>query len=401
MKHPSSIAVSIGLAVAGVMAMTQWRGQDVLASAAASVSGHVVTFGSKPEPVRLARVLLESLSSAEAIASTTTDDGGRFQFVDVAPGRYRLRAGKAGWLEGTFGAVRQGQLGSSFLLAANQQLDLTVRLARGGAIAGAVTNESGDPVANIEVRVFRTVLSRDTGHSSLQSYGQPQSMKTDNDGRYRVYGLPAGDFVVAAVPIANSGAPAGTAPRVLRPGEVDSISGGSPASTLSPRVAYSPVFHPSATGPSEATVIHLQSEEERTGTNIIVRFTPSTEIVGSVSSNLPLAPGSLQVLLGSAREDTLALGTTPAQVDPSGGFVLPQVGPGVYYVLATARELTSRVSASSPVNLYALEKVEASGKRVSLDLSLQPGIEVTGRVPSAPMSTVSFDSAASLPGSIA
>jgi hypothetical protein len=68
-------------------------------------------------------------------------------------------------------------------------------LAKGGVISGTVTNAKGDPIIGIGVRVR---MARDESGRSFGFSGRYYDNFTDDRGAYRVYGLPAGTYVVSA-----------------------------------------------------------------------------------------------------------------------------------------------------------------------------------------------------------
>src|SRR5262245_15891085 len=104
----------------------------------ATVSGVVVSDEAAPVPVRRARVMLQA-SLTKLGFSATTDDDGRFVMTKVAAGRYTLSVSKAAWLTSNYGAERPERPGTPLVVADGARVDgLTIRLSRGGVIAGTV-----------------------------------------------------------------------------------------------------------------------------------------------------------------------------------------------------------------------------------------------------------------------
>ncbi len=79
-------------------------------------------------------------------------------------------------------------------LAEAASADVTVRLARGAAIAGRLLDEAGEPVANANVLVEQLV---ETG--GVRSTRARRAVQTNDIGEYRVGSLPAGVYVVSVV----------------------------------------------------------------------------------------------------------------------------------------------------------------------------------------------------------
>jgi hypothetical protein len=144
-------------------------------------------------PVRLASVTL--VSSQPAVKrSVSTDPHGRFMFVGLRAGRYSVTAQKQGFVRTGYGARAPGRPGIAIPLMAGQKLNtMDIVLARGGAVAGVVLDEAGDPVAGIAVRVHRVTL-QDSERRLLQVGGD----QTDDRGAYRVFQLPPGKYFVSA-----------------------------------------------------------------------------------------------------------------------------------------------------------------------------------------------------------
>jgi hypothetical protein len=67
-----------------------------------SIAGMVVKLAGS-EPVRKARVRLQSLEDRARTISTTTDAGGRFQLKGIEPGRYSLMVSRVGFVTQLYG----------------------------------------------------------------------------------------------------------------------------------------------------------------------------------------------------------------------------------------------------------------------------------------------------------
>jgi hypothetical protein len=118
-----------------------------------------------------------------------TDDQGRFQLEGFARGNYRIEVAKPNY------ASTALQL--TIPLEAPRTV-VWVRLVRLGSISGRITDSRGEPVAGAIVHaLFRT---RDDNLHRLNAPTPGYVAKTDGNGRYRLYNLPQGEYVVAAVP---------------------------------------------------------------------------------------------------------------------------------------------------------------------------------------------------------
>ena len=79
-------------------------------------------------------------------------------------------------------------------VVARQRIDVAFVLRRGGAIAGRLFDEFGDPVAGAQVQVLRARFER--GRRQLAPAGV--SDQTDDTGAFRVYAIPPGDYYLGA-----------------------------------------------------------------------------------------------------------------------------------------------------------------------------------------------------------
>ena len=76
--------------------------------------------------------------------------------VNLAPGQYRLKGHRNGYLDAYYGARRPGRGGTVIVLEAGQELkDLQVKLAPFGVISGTVRDTDGEPMSGAEVVLYR------------------------------------------------------------------------------------------------------------------------------------------------------------------------------------------------------------------------------------------------------
>src|SRR5262249_31935643 len=102
-----AVAVLAGIAWLQVGAQTAavQRGPDTSSSTGTVVvTGRILAAGSN-RPLRRARVVLSG-SALTASLVTSSDEEGKFEFVEVPPGRYQLAATKTGYLQAQFGQQR-------------------------------------------------------------------------------------------------------------------------------------------------------------------------------------------------------------------------------------------------------------------------------------------------------
>ena len=123
-------------------------------------------------------------------------DDGRLS-LEVAPGTYRLFATAASpWL-----VKRMTYRGRD---VQSEEVDLTsapggridvVFTSRSASVAGDVTDAAGKPVSEYTVVIFPA----DAGAAPGADHQRRQTAQPDRQGRFRASGLPAGDYLAAAV----------------------------------------------------------------------------------------------------------------------------------------------------------------------------------------------------------
>lgn len=165
-------------------------------------------------------------------AQTTTDDKGFYTFAGVAAGKYRV-ALLADTLVVSNGDPRAA--GTAVTISDGQAVgQIDFKVAPGGVITGRVSEHNGRPVIAQRISLM---LVGENGQPQQFNGGNRQGYETDDRGVYRVYGLPAGRYLVSAGTDANAG---------NRPGP-----GGNR------RNRYPLTYYPNATDVAQAQVVEL------------------------------------------------------------------------------------------------------------------------------------------------
>jgi hypothetical protein len=133
------------------------------------------------------------------LPNAVTDSAGRFTIDDV-PGTFALEADQTGYAQGGFGVRRPVGHPARIDLAPSQRLDdLDILLFREAVITGRVTDETGAPVAGIEVELSRIdARGRGTLPGSTSIEGGPVRSVTDAMGNYTAHVAPD-EYAVAAI----------------------------------------------------------------------------------------------------------------------------------------------------------------------------------------------------------
>jgi hypothetical protein len=159
---------------------------SILRSRASSPSGAGID-----ESVR--NVLKAAGSSESSALFAFTDNGGRFSFKDLTPGRYTLRVAR----EGFFGPKRNGTYEPSFtktieLQASSPPAWVEVGLAQGAVIRGRARNLRPPP-ARTPITAYRTVYV-----DGKERWAAELSVNPSTLGDFLLQWLPPGDWYIGA-----------------------------------------------------------------------------------------------------------------------------------------------------------------------------------------------------------
>lgn len=368
----------VAVALTAVMAwgpQAQPPVRDARPSAAggtATVRGVVVSADAQARPLRRARVTLNGPGLAMGRTAITADDGS-FVFDRLPAGRFTLGGFKDGYVPMNYGATRPERPGAGVQVAEGQTARVSLRLPRGAAITGTIVDVDGLPAQGIGVRTFAYRYVGSQGERRYLAVGATVSA-SDDRGVYRIYGLPAGEYVVAAQPVNRQVGPGAA--------EVRTISRG----TISDRgLILSQVFHPGATEVGRAARVTVGVGEERSGIDVQLQYVPLATISGIASAG----PGWNPAFLTMARIDDVPGFDPPrtARADTDGRFTIPGVPPGQYRLIARSTAASPLTTSGSPLivppgnMLLGSLDVAVDGEDIgSLAVSLAPGLVVSGRL---------------------
>jgi hypothetical protein len=281
----------------------------------ASIVGHVLTPDSN-SPVRAADVVAVNITGRRV--STTTDENGAYQLERLTEGEWQVTASKGGYVTWQFGQRRPYQAPPPVTLKRGERFTADIPLTRGGAISGRVYDASGDSVAGLQVRVYRATMEQ--GTRRLKAVGVPDM--TDDTGAYRVYGLPPGDYYVAAS---------------LRVAPLDSIV----------ETTYAPTYFPGTGSLADAQRIKLGLGTEASATFPLLSLR-STRISGAVLNGAGSPADAFLNLVSEGSELGVPAGAGGV-TRSDGTFTLADVSPGRYVLKATLRGDGPDESASLPL----------------------------------------------------
>jgi hypothetical protein len=318
----------------------------------ARISGRVVNAESGT-PLRRAEVMLGSETLKEA-RSTSTDEAGRYEFKDLPAGRYTLSASKAGFAFVSYGQKRPFQPGRPLEVADGLVLQrIDVSLPRGGVIAGRLTDEFGEPVAGIGVRAMRYSYANGKRQLAPVGFGS-----TDDRGQYRIFGLAASEYYVAAQP-----------------------GGGFGFTQSDSKAGFAPTFYPGTPSVTEAQRLRVAAGSENAAVNFALVPARTVKVSGTVirADGQPASQGFLMLQTGGQDETSFTV-TGAGIVQSDGTFTISGVGPGDYVLHLSLGDNEDAESGSLPISVNGAEDVT--------------GLTLTTSRPSTVAGQVVFDAAA-------
>lgn len=296
-------------------------------------------------PLPRATVSLEQAKDNSLFASVTTDENGNFQFLQLPADRYILRGSHRGYITTAF--EEHDSFTTALVTGENQNCctNLQLRIVPGGVISGTVAEDSGDPVENGTV-----VLYRENNRVGTERIQRVRSMMVDESGAYEFAGLEPGNYFLSA-----SGQP-WYAMRFMPPRH----SGDTNDSSSPTDMVYATEFYPDTTDEKAAAPIPVKGGDHLT-VNFSLHAVPAIHL-------------SIQV---------------PQQTDERRvPFLVPQVSQEAFGlsepVFSTV--MTSRIGGSGTVDIrvppgqYEIrtsEHEDVPGKSVSVDASTNQAVDLT------------------------
>ena len=299
---------------------------------------------------------IASIFEAKPVNKTTTDTDGVYRFEQLAAGRYSVATyapayvappePTSAWPPGRVINVAEGQ--------AVEHEDFA--LTRGAVVTGRITDAQGRPAIGEMV----AVSSADKNKSAEAidplagtPFGKTMYI-TDDRGIYRVYGLPAGSYVVSVGGVANS------------------------PMSLGGKARYNQqTFHPGVTDKAQATIVEIKEGGEATGIDIrlglpSLTYKASGKIVDAATGKpVPSAIANYGSAMGESKlVSPQALGTNP---NPRGEFQLEAIKPGKYYAFAWFEEDSEFYSETAP---FEITNADSTG----LLIKVHRGQTVSGTV---------------------
>jgi protocatechuate 3,4-dioxygenase beta subunit len=244
---------------------------------------------------------------------------GYYRLAPVAAGSYQLQLLAPGYTPANASSQGGRNEGRIITIAAGETIEhQDFQLARGGVITGRVADTDGKPIIAEPVRLLRANRDPRTDPGYVNSSAH---FETDDRGVYRMYGVPAGRYLVFVGEEKE---------RVVMSA---AFGGRSRART----------FYPNATEEAQAKIVEVASVGEATGVDITLA--PPLKIYAATGRMLDAETGqpvaNLSYGFGMLNADGKSLGNrswSMAKTNAAGEFRFDNLSPGRYAAFAVARE---------------------------------------------------------------
>jgi hypothetical protein len=309
------------------------------ALASAVVRGRVTSVDRRGLPHALVRL---AVTNGMPVPRTVrTDEDGAFEFKDLPAGRYVVMASKVGYgldlaVDTAPIEVGEGQT--------RERVD--VRLARWGTLEGRVLDETGEPLQGSSVQVLE--LRYEAGRRRLVP-AAGTTRTTDDLGRYRLYSIRPGQYIVSAA--------VGAVSTADLPG-------------------YTRSYFPGTSNPGQAQFVSIGLGQGLTGIDIAMSTARTARVAGKIlgADGEPSMAGNL-MLMPSRSSSSVTSVPVGGRILQTGAFEFPNVPPGQYIVQAKR----GRRNRSTEGEFGALPVSVDGADVTNLVLQMSPGSSISGR----------------------
>jgi 5-hydroxyisourate hydrolase-like protein (transthyretin family) len=271
-----------------------------------SISGKVTIKGKPASGIIVGARQADMSNSFQPTYKATTDQDGNYRILNVPAGNYEVLSASPVFVN----AEINNQRGKYLVLAEGENVEnINFSLVRGGVITGKIIDADGRPVIQQQVSLYRAGAFEQSSAQRGQIY-PTTSVSTDDRGIYRMFGIVAGRYKVAA-------------------GRGDNTFSGSLAVG---RASYQQVFHPDVSDQAKATVIEVSEGSEATNVDVTLgrlqqTFKASGQVIdGEKGLPMPNFRFGLQRIKGDRPEFMNSLMASNSQ----GAFIVEGLVPGKY-----------------------------------------------------------------------
>jgi hypothetical protein len=345
-RYLRSVTILIVLVFARAAAASQQP--DAAASqlvGSSRLTGRVIA-ADNGEPVRRAYVGISRITTRlgpvfDQVSgwSVQTAANGQFEFASLPAGSYYIT------VDPISGFLRPRDAAFATLVEGGTA-QVTIRVARAGAIEGRVLDENGDAVLGAQVHAVRRINIG--GYVKVQGSGR--WAMTDDRGRFRIFNVPPGEFYVVATYMP-------------------------PRRDIDPKLqklGFTNTYHSNAVtvDGARSIVVRPGRDTRRVDVTLATRRLVKVFVRAVNSSGTPL---DKEARLSLTRRDPVDLPTSARSTNlpKDGTFIFDDIMPGDYYLIVATNY---RLDEAAYVN------VTVEDKDVSLNVQTNTGARVSGRM---------------------
>jgi hypothetical protein len=291
--------------------------------------------------------VVASRGGAGPLTAAITAADGRYVLERLRAGTYRIEFARSGYVTVQWGQVDSGEPGRQLVLRDREHLQrIDMSMSRGGAITGTLTDEFGEPVENVKVRALQ-LRGEDERSIAIGTLSAP----TDDRGRYRLFALLPGRYIVATEATAD--------PPDRRTGR-----------------GYAPAYYPGTVDLANASPVEVGEQGDRQWIDFVRVPTRVVTITGTAlnSKNDPVT--DRVILVASQRSGAVIAETQGADVIGSdGAFTISNVPPGDYVVQAASKR-----GPDEPPEFGRQFVTVGETDPLPMRIQTRPGIDIQGRL---------------------
>ena len=315
-----------------------------------------------------------------------TDDLGEYRLSGLAAGRYEVHSIRGIDSESAFRGIdpaaddrlrqlRQELLPRSVPMSAGSVVDVrsgaevSLTLVHGetavilpyatvgGVVTGVLTDAWGEPAEGISVRLWQIGFAN--GRPEARAAGLVRV--TDDRGRYRLFHIPAGRYLVVATD------------EVSRDDSTQPSGPSSASQPFAPASSYVPVYYPGRTSVADASPVQVPPATQVSGIDMVFTQTREASVFGVAVTAAGQPLQAVVTLAASHRSGALALPIRRAPAADGGRFEFLNIPPGEYVIRTTVGNDTTLEFGAQFVTV---NQVDAG----PVILKTSPTATVTGRI---------------------
>lgn len=344
-----------------LMMMSPFDPPDMPASATGIIRGRVVSTDGRGIPRADVRTSVSAPVAPPTGTSTTTtirprpvtvtaDNDGRFALEGLPPGTFRITAQKLGYSmpgEDAFRALPITAGTSVELRDAEVRERVDITLSPWGSINGRIVDELGEPLQGVGVQLLQ--VRYQGGRRRLVGAGGAARL-TDDLGRYRIYGLAPGKYIVSAA--------------------VGDVAGAD-------LPGYTRSYFPGTPNAGDAQFVSIDVSQQVTGIDFGLARARTALVSGRLldSAGGPTMGGNVR-LIPSAASGAVTSVPAGARLERDGRFEFPNVPPGQYVIQVDRGRRNSSTEGEFGALPVVIDGIDVTG----LVVQTSAGSSIAGRV---------------------